>query len=305
MNTAPAVFYTPTATSAPARATILHARSPRRTAARLYGVRTLMVNAYLYGDPANPRHWVLIDGGMPGFSSAVIRAAEQLFGKDNPPSAIILTHGHFDHIGAVGPILRRWDVPVYAHPLEMPFLNGEEDYLPPDPTVGQGIFARLSPLFPRHGRNYSHVLQPIPADGSVPGMPGWQWIHTPGHTPGHISLFREVDRAVLAGDAFTLVRQESFWAVYRQRLELRPPPAYFTTDWAASCVSMQRLADLSPFIAATGHGRVLAGSVLTPELQKLIDEFGERGVPKHGKYVRETWRPEEVERYYAATGIHA
>ena len=45
-----------------------------------------------------------------------------------------------------------------------------------------------------------------PSDGSIPNMPGWQWIHTPGHSPGHISLFREKDRSLIAGDAFVAVK---------------------------------------------------------------------------------------------------
>lgn len=275
--------------STPAGAILLHGDHPVEVAPQLHGLRTMMVNLYFFGDVGERQSWTLIDGGMPGRAGSVFAAAERLFGKDNPPQAIILTHGHFDHVGAVEAFIRKWLVPVYAHPLEFPFLNGEHDYSPPDPSVGQGIFARLSPLFPKHSHQYGGALQPLPADGSVPSMPGWQWIHTPGHTPGHISLFREADRALIAGDAFTTTRQESFWAVCRQQVEVRPPPAYFTTDWSASRDSMQRLADLNPLIGATGHGRVLSGPALTPHLQRLIDQFGERGVPHHGRYVEQTW----------------
>jgi glyoxylase-like metal-dependent hydrolase (beta-lactamase superfamily II) len=69
--------------------------------------------------------------------------------------------------------------------------------------------ARLSPLYPRGPVNVSGRLRALPADGSVPGMPGWRWVHTPGHTPGHVSLWRESDRTILAGDAFITTRQES------------------------------------------------------------------------------------------------
>lgn len=280
----------PTEHPAAPRAILLHAHHPAKVAPQVYGLRTMMVNLYVCGESSERAAWVLIDGGMPGRSPAIFNAAERLFGRDNPPQAIILTHGHFDHVGAVEPLVRKWHVPVYAHPLELPFLTGQQDYSPPDPSVGQGLFARLSPLFPKHRYDFGTAVQVLPADGSVPAMPGWRWIHTPGHTPGHISLFREADRALIAGDAFTTTRQESLWAVCRQSVEVRPPPAYFTTDWAAARESMQRLADLNPLVAATGHGRVLCGPELTTHLQRLIDQFGERGVPKHGRYVRETWR---------------
>src|SRR3712207_5148441 len=89
--------------------------------------------------------------------------------------------------------------------------------------------ARLSPLYPRAPVNVSRWLRPLPADGSIPEMPGWQWLHTPGHTPGHISLWREADRTIVAGDAFITTRQESAYAVAAQSPEMRGPPQ-FTRD---------------------------------------------------------------------------
>src|SRR5262249_21501064 len=77
-------------------------------------------------------------------------------------------------------------------------------------------------------------VRPLPADGSVPGMPGWRWLHTPGHTAGHVSLFRDEDRVLIAGDAFTTVAQESFLAVLTQARHVHRPPAYFPTDWSAA-----------------------------------------------------------------------
>ena len=115
--------------------------------------------------------------------------------------AIILTHGHFDHVGSVEALAEEWDCPVYAHPLEQAYLDGTASYPPADPWVGGGLVALLSPLFPRSPTNRAPRLRLLPEDGSVPGMPGWQWIYTPGHTPEHVSLWREQDRTLLAGDA--------------------------------------------------------------------------------------------------------
>src|SRR5690554_6666584 len=132
------------------------------------------------------------------------------------PRAIILTHGHFDHVGAFPELLEHWDVPVYAHPLEAPHLTGEEDYPPPDPSVGEGAMALMSFAYPNKAIDLGDRLQPLAADGSVEAMPGWRWIHTPGHTKGHVSLFREADRCLIAGDAFVTVKQESLYAVATQ-----------------------------------------------------------------------------------------
>src|SRR5688572_9417313 len=136
-----------------------------------------------------------------------MRAAESLFGPDAAPSAIVLTHGHFDHVGSLRELVRRWQVPIYAHELELPYLTGRSAYPPPDPTVGGGAMARLSPLYPRGPFDFGDRVRTLPADGAVPGAPGWTWIETPGHSPGHVSLFHVHDRLLVAGDAFVTTKQ--------------------------------------------------------------------------------------------------
>jgi glyoxylase-like metal-dependent hydrolase (beta-lactamase superfamily II) len=116
-------------------------------------------------------------------------------------------------------------------------------------------------------------------------MPGWRWIHTPGHTAGHVSLFREADRALIVGDAFCTTKQESFLAVATQRPELHGPPAYFTTDWDAARESVGRLAALEPSFIAPGHGQPMAGAETTQALQELAARFDEVARPEHGRYV--------------------
>ena len=52
-------------------------------------------------------------------------------------------------------------------------------------------------------------MQALPEDGSIPHLPDWEWIYTPGHSPGHVSFFREKDLTLIVGDAFVTVKQES------------------------------------------------------------------------------------------------
>ena len=125
---------------------------------------------------------------MPGAAFDIRSAAQTRFGGTGRPSAIVLTHGHFDHVGPLETLAKEWDVPLYAHKLEHPYLNGTESYPPPDPTVGGGLMSLLSPLYRRKTVDVSERLRLLPDDGSVPGMAGWRWLHTPGHTPGHVSL---------------------------------------------------------------------------------------------------------------------
>lgn len=251
-------------------------------------LRTGIVNLYLFGRRGTPAgSWVLIDAGMPGSAARIIQAAEEWTGSGAAPSAIILTHGHFDHVGALEGLLARWDVPVYAHRLELPYLTGRSAYPPPDPTVGGGAMAALARFYPRGPIDLGGRVETLPEDGTVPGMPEWRWIHTPGHTPGHVSLFRDSDRSLLAGDAFVTTKQESATAVLTQRPELHGPPAYYTQDWASARRSVERLAALEPRQVATGHGPPLQGSEMLANLHELARNFDRLAVPARGRYVKE------------------
>jgi len=77
---------------------------------------------------AGDRKWVLVDTGIPGTKGFIKSAAAERFGPDARPSAIVMTHGHFDHIGALEDLAEEWDAMVYAHPLEHPYLNGTASY---------------------------------------------------------------------------------------------------------------------------------------------------------------------------------
>jgi glyoxylase-like metal-dependent hydrolase (beta-lactamase superfamily II) len=121
----------------------------------------------------------------------------------------------------------------------------------------------------------------------VPGMPGWQWVHTPGHTPGHISLFRQADHAMIAGDAFVTVRADSLYKVLTQAREVNGPPRYLTTNWQQAFESVVCLTALQPNLAITGHGQSMSGHELSTGLSRLIMDFQEMAVPSHGKFVPE------------------
>ena len=244
-----------------------------------------IVNSYLIGD-ANSESWIVVDAGMsPGHAKKIFTAAEETFGKGSKPAAIVLTHGHFDHVAALEKVLQHWNVPVFAHPLELPFLDGRSDYPPPDPTVGGGMMARMSPLFSRRGLNLGDRVQALPEDGSIPHLTTWRWIHTPGHTAGHISLFRDEDRTLIAGDAFVTLKAESAISNLTRKESVRRPPAYFTTDWEQARRSVETLAELRPEIAATGHGIPMHGELLRHQLDELAANFAAL-MPRDGRYVR-------------------
>ncbi len=250
-------------------------------------LRLSIVNVCLVGDPgAGDRSWALVDAGLAFSGGSIRRAAAERFGPNSRPAALVLTHGHFDHVGALPDLADEWQVPVYAHELEMPYLTGRSAYPPPDPAVGGGAMAFLSRLYPRGPIDLGERVRPLPADGTVPGMPGWRWVHTPGHAPGHVSLFRPADGVLLAGDAFVTTKQESaIEALWPPAPRVRRPPAYYTPDWEAARRSVEALERLRPRVAVTGHGAPIAGDPLRDGLRRLASDWDRLAVPSHGRYV--------------------
>ena len=244
-----------------------------------------IVNICLVGEP-NSDDFVLVDAGMPYSSEEIISVVEERYGVNKKPKAIILTHGHFDHVGAIIELVKKWNVPVYAHELELPFLTGKESYPKPDPTVEGGSVAKMSFIFPVDAINLGDHVEALPSEGTVPFMAGFQWVHTPGHTPGHVSLFREKDGVLIVGDAFVTVKQEYLYKVFTQEQEISGPPRYLTPDWVAARESINKLAQLKPKVAITGHGLPMTGDLLTSNLHLLVTDFESIALPSHGKYVK-------------------
>ncbi len=250
----------------------------------LYSFTVQIVNIVMVGH-ADHKEFVLVDTGMPYSANKIIAEVEKRFGADSRPKAIILTHGHFDHVGSVIELVKHWDVSVYAHELELPYLTGKKDYPEPDTTVEGGMVSKMSSMFPSEAIDLGSRVQALPADGTVPHLPGFKWIHTPGHSAGHVSLFREMDKALIAGDAFTTVKQEYLYKMLTQELEISGPPRYLTPDWKAAKESVGKLEALKPSVAITGHGLPIAGAELTGYLKDLVENFDSIAVPDYGKFV--------------------
>ncbi|HEV7347097.1 MBL fold metallo-hydrolase [Telluribacter sp.] len=249
----------------------------------VWGLKDYMVNVYMIQNQ-HDKSWVLVDAGLKTSASKIKKMARKLFGEQSRPEAIVLTHGHFDHVGSLKELAEEWDVKVYAHEMEMPYLTGKSSYPPPDSTVGGGMMAWMADIYPKSPINIKHRVEQLPNNDTIPGLSGWKYIHTPGHAPGHVSLWQAKNKVLIAGDAFVTTRQESARAVLMQEECISGPPKYFTYDWTASEQSVKKLAELRPEIVATGHGKPMQGEAMLEKLTELSDHFREQAVPTKGRY---------------------
>lgn len=255
----------------------------QQIAPRVHQLNLGFVNAYAI---ESGESWVLVDSGLK-LNLAALQTLETHFGK--PPIALLLTHGHIDHAGSAKELAEQWNLKVYASKMEKPFLTGQSIYPPYDPTVG-GPLAQMSRVLPNSMFNFTGRLELFPDDGTLPFLDGWQVLETPGHTPGHISLWREEDRVLLAGDALCTADFDSYLGMATQKRQFARGGSPFTPDWDASKISVRKLAALEPSIVAAGHGQPISGADVPGQLREFEHLFGP---PKQGRYVSEAARFDE------------
>ena len=262
----------------------------------VYRLKDIFVNVYIIQNH-DSTEWVLVDTGLKSTGEKIKGLVKEIFGSaGSRPKAIIMTHGHFDHRGSLMQLAGEWEVPVYCHHKEKPYLTGLASYPPADPSVGGGAMSLLSFAYPKGPINVEWYLKELEMDqgsdgqleqGPVPELEDWRWLSTPGHSAGHISLFRERDGVLIAGDAIVTTMSESLMSIALQKKYVSGPPKYFTPDWGSATQSVKLLNDLQPNVIATGHGPSMYGMEARRELNKLVREFWKWGIPASGRYVKE------------------
>jgi len=139
-------------------------------------------------------------------------------------------------------------VRIHAHAKELPYLTGRQHY-PPLDTTKPGFFSKLARFFP------SSTVDLGKRVGEFEGAPdGWEILETPGHTVGHVSLFRRADGVLIAGDAVTTMDLDSFTGTILKTRKVCRPPVPATFDWEGARESVRMLAALRPSLIAAGHG---------------------------------------------------
>jgi glyoxylase-like metal-dependent hydrolase (beta-lactamase superfamily II) len=222
-----------------------------------------IVNSYLVEDSGEV---TIIDAGVPGFYRDIPKELAAMGRTVADVRALVLTHGHTDHIGFAERLRRDKRIPVSVHEMDAALARGEV----PNPSKGFGAI-KLGPLLGflwftiLRGGLRTPKLHEVATFGDgatldVPGSP--RVILTPGHTPGSAALHVPSLGALFIGDAF---------ATYAVTTGARGPQvAPFTADADQAVASLPRLEAASADLVLPGHGDPWTGGI--QEAIRLVRE---------------------------------
>lgn len=226
--------------------------------------------------------WAVIDAGSANCGPAIQEIAESLFGKDLSPSSILLTHDHPDHAGSARELAHLWKCPVLVHPDEMPLAIGglATFHAYANPLDRWVILPLLRLMGSRRTAamlaqaSLKDVARPLDPRTELPGLPDWEAIPTPGHTPGSVAFFRRADGVLITGDALVTVNLNSWSGFLLKKQSVSGPPRYTTWSWRAATGSVASLARLEPRVVAGGHGLPMAGPEIAEKVRLLAERMG-------------------------------
>ncbi|MGV3488844.1 MAG: MBL fold metallo-hydrolase [Tuberibacillus sp.] len=142
----------------------------------------IQTNAYIIED--ENKNALIID---PGDEFHVIKACVEE--NDLKPLAVLLTHAHFDHIGALDDVRSEWQIPAYLH-------KNEADWLTDPQKNGSKHFPIIEDLVLRPAEKIIENAGSIKVESF-----SFEVLETPGHSPGSVSFYFKDDQVIFSGDA--------------------------------------------------------------------------------------------------------
>ncbi|MGE7718633.1 MBL fold metallo-hydrolase [Priestia megaterium] len=208
---------------------------------------------------------ILIDTGVPGQLNQIkeaIAKADVLF---DTLKAIILTHQDIDHIGSVPELLKESNnqIIVYAHGDDKPYIEGDLPLIKTDTSrMSKEELASL-PKEVKHLYENSpkvKVDELLENKQELPYCEGIEVIYTPGHSPGHISLYLKHSKTLVAGDAMVIINNR-----------LHGPVKQTTLDIKTATESLKKFLDYDIDTVICYHGGVFKGDP-RPHILKILNE---------------------------------
>jgi len=186
----------------------------------------------------------LIDTGLARSGKKILNYITRLGYSAGDLRRILITHADGDHVGGLAALKAASGARAYAHPIEAEAIAAGRQSRPLKLRgLQKWLFALVTPLFKARPADVDEPL----SDGQVlPALGGLRVVETPGHTPGHISLFAPSAGVLFVGDS--LVSGPG---------GLRPSRGANTWDEAQALESVQVQAALGAQIVCAGHGPVV------------------------------------------------
>jgi glyoxylase-like metal-dependent hydrolase (beta-lactamase superfamily II) len=194
-----------------------------------------LLNIYLIENEDNA---LLVDSGFRLQSRSLLAAL-----ADIPLTALALTHAHPDHQGCAQAICVARDIPLMCGVEDREGMeSGRQHTLMPDPES-------LSVSVINWMAGPAHPVARTLVEGDE--IAGFRVLTTPGHTPGHLSFYREHDRVLILGDVLFNRHPGTL------RAGLVEPIAFATCDRSLNRQSIRKIAGLEPEVVCFGHGAPL------------------------------------------------
>lgn len=189
------------------------------------------------------KNLILVDTSYPLLADLVLEAVRQAGSDPSAIDMILLTHQDIDHVGCLKDILARCPrAKAACHEDEAPYIRGDRTPV------------KYEALPENHELRLAYARRTVPVDRTLkdgellPFCGGIRVLHTPGHTPGHLCLYVERARTLIAGDALNMTDGA-----------LSGPNPVYTKDMTQAYRSLEKLLPLQIEHICTFHGGAYHG----------------------------------------------